>query len=361
MINSRLQREQRSLRRDFLMFNRSIKWIVLLTVLLLALQSPSQEGPKPKIEKNVPGAVAAKENSGAADSAKAGTAKPDEAKANNASAPPLQKARLNSIDLDNSTVTITMCNDKCEGPESKLTIQASLLPTLQTFREGDIVSISVNAQSVIQNIKLASRAISVRDRVKVLATTVAACFFLIALLTWWHPLQLITGQDGRYSNSKSQMALWFFVVIATYLATVYLRVSRIGWDPFGGVNIPDNLLLLSGMSALTFGGAKGITTAKVDAAVAQGIANPKPPGQPHFWRDLIQNDVGSFDLGDFQMFVVTLLAVGMYLAAILHFLGLLAVSDAVKLPDVDTTILATFGLSQGAYLTKKALGNAGTS
>ena len=186
---------------------------------------------------------------------------------------------------------------------------------------------------------------------KVLATTVACCFFLIALLTWWHPLQLITGQDGRYSNSKFQMALWFFVVIATYLATVYLRVSRIGWDLVGGVNIPDNLLLLSGMSALTFGGAKGITTAKVDAAAAQGIANPKPPGQPHFWHDLIQNDVGTFDLGDFQMFVVTLLAVGMYLAAILHFLGLLGVSAAVKLPDIDTTILATFGLGQGAYLT----------
>ena len=61
------------------------------------------------------------------------------------------------------------------------------------------------------------------------------------------------------------------------------------------------------------------------------------------------------------MLLVTLLAVGMYLAATLHFLGLLAVSEAVKLPDIDTTILATFGLGQAAYLTKKALGNAGTS
>jgi hypothetical protein len=331
-----------------------------LTVLLLALQSLSQEGAKPKIEKSVPGAGAAKETAAAAD-AKAGTAKPDEVKANGASGSPLQRARLNSIDLDHSTVTITMCNDKCEGPESKLAIQGSLLPTLPKFKEGDLVSISLNAQSVVQNMKLASRAVDVRDRLKVLATTVAACLFLIALLTWWHPLQLIMGLDGRYSNSKFQMALWFFVVIATYLATVYLRVSRIGWDLLGGINIPDNLLLLSGMSALTYGGAKGITTAKVDAAASQGIANPKPPGQPHFWRDLIQNDVGSFDLGDFQMLVVTLLAVGMYLAAIFHFLGLLAVSEAVKLPDIDTTILATFGLGQGAYLTKKALGNAGTS
>jgi len=360
MINSRLHRQQHSLRRDFLMFNRSIKWIVLPTVLLLALQCPSQEGTKPKIEKSVPGAGAAKENSDAAD-AKAGTAKPDETKANSALGSPSQRARLNNIDLDHSTVTITMCNDKCEGPESRLAIQGGLLPTLPTFKEGDLVSISVNAQSVVQNMKLASRAINVRDRVSVLATTVAACLFLIALLTWWHPLQLITGQDGRYSNSKFQMALWFFVVIATYLATVYLRVSRIGWDLLGGVNIPNNLLLLSGFRALTFGAAKGITTAKVDAATAQGVANPKPTGQPSFWRDLTQNDEGSFDLGDFQMLVVTLLAVGMYFASTFHFLSLISVSKTVNLPDVDTTILATFGLGQGAYLTKKAFGSVGTS
>ena len=31
------------------------------------------------------------------------------------------------------------------------------------------------------------------------------------------------------------------------------------------------------------------------------------------------------------------------------------------MPDVDTTILATFGLGQGAYLTKKAVGAVGTS
>ena len=157
------------------MFDRPVKWIVLLTVLLLALRSPS--GPKPKIEKSVPAAVAAKENSGAADSAKAGTAKPDEAKANSASGSPLQKARLNSIDLDNSTVAVTMCNDRCEGPERKLTIQTGLLPTLQTFGKGDLISISVNAQSVVQNIQLTSKTISIRDRVKVLATTVACCFF----------------------------------------------------------------------------------------------------------------------------------------------------------------------------------------
>jgi hypothetical protein len=112
---------------------------------------------------------------------------------------------------------------------------------------------------------------------------------------------------------------------------------------------------------LTFAGAKGITTAKVDAAIAQGVANPKPAGQPSFWRDLLQNDIGTFDLGDFQMFVVTLLAVGMFLASVFHYLSFIQTQNPSRLPDVDTTILAAFGLGQGAYLTKKAVGDVGKS
>ena len=159
------------------------------------------------------------------------------------------------------------------------------------------------------------------------------------------------------------MAVWFWVLISTYLAVVYLRVSQAGWEICGAVNIPQNLLLLSGMSALTFGGAKGITTAKANAAITAGHANPEDPAGVHenFWTNLVQNDVGVFDIGDFQMLMVTFLAVGMYFALIFHFSGAIAATASIHLPDVDTTILASFGLGQGAYLTKKAVGNAGTS
>jgi len=75
----------------------------------------------------------------------------------------------------------------------------------------------------------------------------------------------------------------------------------------------------------------------------------------------VQNDVGGFDFGDFQMIVVTLVAVGMYLMLIFHFLGSIEFLRTTSLPDVDTTILAGFGLDQGAYLAKKAGGNVGTS
>lgn len=196
-------------------------------------------------------------------------------------------------------------------------------------------------------------------------------FGLAEAVTWGAPLKFIVGKDNRYSNSLFQVALWFWVVISTYMATVVFRVWTAGgdWNLLGGVSIPQNLLVLSGMSALTFGGAKAITTAKANKAIAIATAagvtpNPKDdlePGQQRFFRDLVQNDKNEFDFGDFQMLVVTLLAVVMYLLLAYHFLGSTDPTKMATLPDVDTTILAAFGLGQGAYLTKKAAGNIGES
>jgi hypothetical protein len=157
------------------------------------------------------------------------------------------------------------------------------------------------------------------------------------------------------------MAIWFSVLISTYIATVFLRVQSCGWEFFGSVDLPVHLFALSGASALTLGAAKGITTAKVQAAVKAGVPDPKPAGTPHFLLDLVANDSGGFDLGDFQMLVVTLLAVAMYLTNTYQFLGSIDCLKTASLPDVDTTILAAFGLGQGAYLTKKAAGNPGVS
>src|SRR5579863_2234284 len=69
---------------------------------------------------------------------------------------------------------------------------------------------------------------------------------------------LFLGEDGRYSNSKSQISLWFGVVICAYLSTFWMRWWHAGF--IGHIGIPQNLLLISGVSGLTFAGAKGITS-----------------------------------------------------------------------------------------------------
>jgi hypothetical protein len=280
----------------------------------------------------------------------------------------LTNARIDAIDPNFASVTITDCPSQreghsvCNGAVMTLSVGEALRPELKALKKSDHVTIDTDGKTVSS---IGIRQISIPPYLPslVLGITAALFFILTTLLTRGHPLKLIIGQDGRYSNSKFQMAIWFWIVLSTYLAFVYLRVSQAGWEFFDSIDIPKNLLLLSGMSALTFGGAKGITTAKANAAIAAGNPNPKDPVGVHenFWTDLVQNDAGAFDIGDFQMLMVTLLAVGMYVALTLNFLETIAATASASLRDVDTTILASFGLGQGAYLTKKAVGNAGTS
>lgn len=232
------------------------------------------------------------------------------------------------------------------------------------LQKGDQIMITsatdTEGHKTVQMLDIRSVAVTKGRRTWVFIWSALIYFLLGVLLSWGHPLKLVIGEDGRYSNSKFQLALWFGILIVTYLTTTWLRATQSGFSFWGGVNIPQNLLLLSGMSAFTFGAAKGITTNKVQSALAAGNPAPKPVAlKPRFLTDLTNNDGGRLDLGDFQMLVITLLAVVMYLILVFMFLGSIEMRSSVSLPDVDTTILAAFGLGNGAYLTKKAVGSVG--
>lgn len=277
----------------------------------------------------------------------------------------LANARIDAIDNNHASITITDCpagskaHSVCNGDVLTLSVGADLRPELQSFKNGDHLQIDSDGKSVFA---LGIRTFDVCSsrRLLVLATSLGGFFLLATLLTWRKPFDLIVGLDGRYSNSQLQIAVWFWVVMATYLAVGYFRVAEAGWEFFGSISIPQNLLLISGMSVLTFGGARAVTTQKVNSAAAVG-QSPKPAGTRNLWGDFVKNDKGQFDLGDCQMLVVTLLALGMYLALVFHFLGAIEARAAVDLPNIDSTILGSFGLGQGAYLAKKAAGNPGTS
>lgn len=277
----------------------------------------------------------------------------------------LQDARIDDIAANYTSLTVRNCTTNCDGELVNISVRdTAAQKELKNFKKGDHVSVQItndNNQSVLQTISIRALPVSSGRRMLVLGITAAVYLLVTILLAKFLPLRFVVGQDGRYSNSKVQIALWFSAVIITYIAAIYLRAAEAGREFLGGVNIPQNLFLLSGMSALTFGGAKGITTSKVQSATQAGVANPKPAAAaPSFWN-LVQDDNGLFDIGDFQMLVVTFLAVGMYLVLVFNFLGSVEMRKVVDLPNVDTTILAAFGLGQGAYLAKKAAGNLGQS
>lgn len=284
---------------------------------------------------------------------------------------PLWNARVDSIDLDHSLLLLTDCPSRkiggswieCRDNAISCSMKDTAKQQLKTLHLGDRAKVlfETDKMDVVSSISTRRQTIGLGQRLFAIVLAYLATFLVATLLTRGHPMRLIIGADNRYSNSKFQMAGWFSVLIATYLATIALRLHFFGWDFFGGVDIPARLLALSGASALTYGAAKGITTSKVQAAEAAGDVNPKPAGVPHLLLDLVSNDLGNFDLGDFQMLVLTLLAVGMYLLTISQFLETIESVKTLSLPDVDTTILAAFGLGQGAYLAKKAAGNPSTS
>ncbi len=328
-------------------------------------------------------------------------------------APPLREFQVVTIADDNTAIALRRCSQQgsrndCMGEYRALAVpDLGVQAIVKTLRPGDHVAIMLkdgdgpNLQfPSLQFIEVLRKSLFAREQPNSFPrefwtfSAWAALLLLIAFaLTRGHPLMLIVGMDNRYSNSKFQLALWFWVLIASYLTVFSLRISTCGWDFAGGINIPENLMVLSGLSALSFGGAKAITTAKSNAAQAglvdaeafnPAVLNPaavpnlkaalpalesvvKPflkmsrAGGEDFWRDLVQNDVGEFDFGDFQMLIVTLLAVGTYLVVLFHFLNYFDLRRQITLPDVDTTVLTAFGVGQGAYLTKKAAGNLGTS
>jgi hypothetical protein len=298
---------------------------------------------------------------------------------------------------------------------------------LSGVRAGDkatVVVDSVEQPTAVLSLVEVTRSASVYARTLALGGSLAAILGAAAVAARWNPRRFLIGMDNRYSNSQVQLAFWFAAVAMAYAAAVVLRWHWAGGF-IGGVSIPNNLIGLTGLSALSFGGAKIITTQKVaaakdnadtkaaaaaeaqavadanaatsrnaaatesvkpddkDAKAAAAIAaanaasakaksdaaakaaadaattNVKTRGTPNFLKDLVQNDHDQPDLGDFQMILIAFASVLIFALKVYSFLGAMPVAAEVSLPDVDTTLLASFGVGQGAYLVKKAALNVG--
>jgi hypothetical protein len=200
-------------------------------------------------------------------------------------------------------------------------------------------------------------------RVIAIGVSFLVLLLLATVATRGKPLRFLVGLDNRYSNSQCQIVLWFGLLAVIYVSAVALRIVYLDSNFIGGVGVTANVIALTGLSALSFGGAKVITTQKTSSAPQTGVLNipsqllrpqKTPALGPHLLTDLFQNDRGDADFGDFQMILVTLAAVAIYFSSAFVFLGTLWPDQTITLPDLDTTLLSAFGLGQGAYLIKKA-------
>ncbi|MBI1777778.1 MAG: hypothetical protein HYR63_20755 [Proteobacteria bacterium] len=263
---------------------------------------------------------------------------------------------LKSHDPDKGTAVLTL---PAPFHDKTLTIaDPAAAETLAKARKGDIVKFSADDSTKptqLKQLQEIRRPVERTHRLLALAVAFAVLCLLAAGMLARSPLAFLIGADNRYSNSQTQLALWFAALATAYIATVALRYLYLGSDYIGGVQITENLLALSGLSALSFGGAKVITTQKVQNAAQPNEPVPKPSAaRPNLLTDLVQNDRRQADLGDFQMILIALGSVAIFALSTFHFLGELKLAREVTLPDVDSTLLASFGIGQGAYLLKKA-------
>ena len=225
-------------------------------------------------------------------------------------------------------------------------------------RAGDRIWLTVDdpvtPRRVVQITRVA-RPVPVLERTIALAAAFAVIATFATLATAGRPWRFLVGDDNRMSNSQTQMVLWFGVVAMVYGATLILRAWFLGWGFMGGISMTTNVLAMTGLSGLSFGAAKVVAVQK--ASNAAGVAGAAPPAAPAARpsvRDLVLNDFGAADLGDFQMILISSVATVIFAAASWEFLTLVDIVQTTQLPDVDTALLGSFGIGQGAYLIKKA-------
>ena len=163
------------------------------------------------------------------------------------------------------------------------------------------------------------------------------------------PLKEIIQNDSGYSTlSKFQFLLWTLVIAFSYLAIQIIII--VGTDYSGEYliqEVPENLLAMMGISvAVPIIASKKVTMAK----------KISKQDTRQYFGSIFYNIQGKLDLARLQMFLWTIIGIGIYLQIIFDQIFTLSAIDELFLPDISPTLLILMGLSQGAYLGAKFVG-----
>lgn len=161
---------------------------------------------------------------------------------------------------------------------------------------------------------------------------------------------LFVGEDGRTSTSKLQAMLWTYAVLWALICLLVGAGVDLFSDALGDLR-EEYLLLLGGPYAAAIA-AKGITASRVN-----GKPELKPPkvqvankrtSATERLVEVVANDNGGLDLGDFQYFAFTLFSLTYFAWAFID-------SPNEGLPAIPETLLVLTGVSLATYVGKKAL------
>jgi hypothetical protein len=172
-----------------------------------------------------------------------------------------------------------------------------------------------------------------------------ASLVVILVLAAWPLRKVLIGTDKRMSTSKTTAATWTCLIAGALLGMVLAK--------FDGHRKALETIMHSGLAgqyALLIGGPLGAAIAAKGIVTNQVEANPaaKTPGTKANLLQLVQNDEGDADLGDFQYVLFNLVA-------IVYFIGALLQSPRAGLPHIPDLLLGLTSVSAVGYVAKKTL------
>jgi hypothetical protein len=124
-----------------------------------------------------------------------------------------------------------------------------------------------------------------------------------------------------FSLGRTQMAFWFFLVIASFLSI---------WLVTGDLSVNATALTLIGISSGT----------ALGAALIDADPTKVPETTGNFFKDILSDEHG-YAFHRFQIFSWTLILGVVYIASVLR---------DVAMPTFDDTLLALIGISSGVYI-----------
>jgi hypothetical protein len=154
----------------------------------------------------------------------------------------------------------------------------------------------------------------------------------------------VIGADARASTSKVQVVMWTYAIAFVFLALIFQDRT----EPITQ-GVSTQYLYLLGIPVAGAAGASLITgTKKANGEVDKGVADPPSPGVTEGLAELVSDDNGRGDLGDFQYLLFNLVALTFFFAKLFRH----APDDLPVIPD---TLVALTGTSALAYLLKKGV------
>jgi hypothetical protein len=183
-----------------------------------------------------------------------------------------------------------------------------------------------------------------------------------------HPLGILIDERNKMSLSRLQMSVWTVIVLTAFAAIGLSRAREGGVADPVAVAIPEQLLWAIGITATALLGNLGIRQVKEGQSprVARGsgfavgpITYNAAPSEAR-WTDIFTGEEtgneGVADIGKIQMFYFTAIAVIVYAFAVFQLLaGPTTAQDLTGLPVLSEGMVVLLGLSNGAYLVKKAV------